>query len=182
MNNEQLNQAILCLKAGGIIAYPTESVYGLGCDANNLQAVARILKIKRRDSNKGLILLVSDIQQASQFIQPLDHVSATRLSQPLEHATTWLLPKSPKTSSLVVGEHSSIAIRITTHPIARALCQGFGAPIVSTSCNLNAEPPSSESGLIPDQLAAQLDFILEGDCGGHAPSIIVDYSTGKRLR
>jgi len=182
MKDEQLNQAIQCLKSGGVIAYPTESVFGLGCDANNLQSVARLLKIKRRDASKGLILLVSEIQQAYQFIQPLNDVSTAQLNQPLSHATTWLLPKSLETSSLIVGEHASVAIRITSHPLARMLCRKFGSPIVSTSCNLNSEPPCTESRLIDPQLVAQLDFILEGECGGSAPSKIIDYVSGKQFR
>ncbi|MCF6193615.1 MAG: Sua5/YciO/YrdC/YwlC family protein, partial [Kangiellaceae bacterium] len=126
MKDQQLNHAIQCLKSGGVIAYPTESVFGLGCDANNLHAIAKILRIKKRDSSKGLILLVSDIRKASQFIQPLNNESLTKLDKPSDQATTWLLPKSSKSPDLISGVHPKIAIRITTHPIAQALCKGLG--------------------------------------------------------
>ena len=182
MKDEQFKLAIQWLKSGGVIAYPTESVFGLGCDANNLKAIERILKIKHRDSSKGLILLVSDIRQASQFIQPLNNESVSKLNMTLDQATTWLLPKASQTSRLICGAHSKVAIRITKHPIARALCHQLGSPIVSTSCNLNGEPPYFQAGLIPAQLSTHLDLILAGDCGGQAPSMIVDFISGEQIR
>ncbi len=182
MKDEQFKHAIQCLSSGGVIAYPTESVFGLGCDASNIQAIERILKIKQRDSNKGLILLVSDIRQASHFIRPLNIKSVSKLNTTSNQATTWLLAKSSETPKLISGEHSKIAIRVTNHPIARALCHELGSPIVSTSCNFNGEPPFSKAALIPNHLATHLDLILKGDCGGQAPSKIVDFMTGEQIR
>ncbi len=182
MNDTQLNQAIQCLKSGGVIAYPTESVYGLGCDATDLESVSRILKIKKRDPDKGLILLVSDIQQASRFIIPLTEQQIAKLNQPSAHAITWLLARNRAVSTLITGTHSKLAVRVTTHPIAKMLCEGFGSPIISTSCNLHGQPSHRDAESVASDSSLDLDLIIEGSCGREPPSRIIDLLTGARIR
>lgn len=182
MNDTPLSSAVKCLKSGGVIAYPTESVFGLGCDANNLAAVSRVLKIKKRGADKGLILLVSDIGQASPFIHPLNDRQLAKVKASSERATTWLLAKVPDVSGLVTGKHPKIAVRITAHPVARALCEQLGSPIVSTSCNLSGVPAFTNAELVRKFMCSQVDLVLDGKCGGEAPSKIVDLESGRQFR
>jgi len=182
MNDDLFSRAVQCLKSGGVIAYPTESVFGLGCDANNLPAVSRILKIKNRAANKGLIMLVGDILQAYRFVQPLNDEQLAKITAPSERAITWLLGKSANVSDLIAGGHPKIAIRITTHPVARALCGQLGSPIISTSCNLSGSPAFTNAELVLKHMNSQVDLILDGECGGEAPSKIVDLDTGEQFR
>jgi L-threonylcarbamoyladenylate synthase len=123
------------LKRGGVIAYPTESCYGLGCDPRNRRAVQRILKLKRRPQRKGLILIASDYHQVVPYIQPLTPAEQLRLQQDGAQAVTYLMPAKPSCPRWLRGEHASLAVRLTAHPFARTLCRSAGSALVSTSAN-----------------------------------------------
>ena len=178
MTNWQLRNAIRTLKSGGIIAYPTESVFGLGCDPYNLAAVSKILTIKNRSYNKGLILLVSDVRQAQPLLKPLTKKQIEQINQQTERATTWLLYKASTVSPLLSGHHNKLAIRVATNPVAKRLCQAFGKPIVSTSCNLNTKPTSSEVSDIRNKMLLKVDKIISGSCCQQPSSKIIDLETG----
>jgi L-threonylcarbamoyladenylate synthase len=182
MNFWQLDLAVKTLKAGGIIAYPTESVFGLGCDASNLKAIARLLAIKQRSYKKGLIVLVSDIQQALPLLSPLSSAQIAFMNQPSIRATTWLIDKRPGLSPLLVGEHDKLAVRVTDNPIAKNLCDLFAKPIVSTSCNLNAKPTSSRVSNIRNKMRLKVDQIVGGACCGQPASQIIDLQSGNIIR
>jgi len=182
MNNWQIRDAVKLLNSGGIIAYPTESVFGLGCNPYNLKAVSRLLEIKQRPYTKGLILLVSDIKHALPLIQPLNREQLDQISQPSDRATTWLLNKDPHVSPLISGNHPKLAVRIATNPIAKQLCHSFGKPIISTSCNLSSKPMSTKTSEIRNKFLLKVDKILSGSCCQQSPSRIVDLETGKILR
>lgn len=182
MNFWQLDLAVKTLKAGGIIAYPTESVFGLGCDANNLKAIARLLAIKRRSHKKGLIVLVSDIRQALPLLAPLSSEQIDKIDQASVRATTWLINKRVDLSPLLVGEHQKLAVRVTDHPVARGLCCLFGKPIISTSCNLNSKPTSKLVSNIRNKMILKIDQVVSGPCSGQPPSQIVDLQSGKVYR
>lgn len=177
---QNIKQAIKILKEGGIIAYPTEGVFGLGCDPFNQTAVMRLLKIKQRDVAKGLILIAASWDQAADLIK----LSNLDLPKPdPSNPTTWIFPAAKKIPAWVRGDFKSIAIRVTTHPLAKKLCQKFGGPIISTSANLAGQAPSQNTKQTKEQFAAIVDFILPGEVGGlNKPSQICDIKTRKLIR
>lgn len=124
------------LKRGGVIAYPTESCYGFGCDPDNRRAVHRILRLKRRPQKKGLILIASSYEQVARYIQPLTPAEQRRLQADGAQAITYLMPVKPSCPRWLRGEHDTLAVRMTAHPFARNLCRSAGSALVSTSANL----------------------------------------------
>jgi len=182
MNDWQLRRAIKSLKSGGVIAYPTESVYGFGCDASHLVAIERLLAIKGRSYKKGLIILVSDIQQAFSLLAPLQTSQIKQINQRSDRATTWLIKKTDELSPLLSGDHKKLAVRITTNPIAKKLCEFLGKPIVSTSCNLSGKPTSTQVFEIRNQMQLKVDEIIAGRCCGQPPSQIIDLESGTIIR
>jgi L-threonylcarbamoyladenylate synthase len=182
VNCWQLCLADKILSAGGVIAYPTESVFGLGCRATNLAAVARLLEIKQRPVAKGLILLVSDIRQAQPWLSALSVEQVERINQPLQRATTWLIDKHPDVSRLIVGDHHKLAVRVTSHPIAKRLCELGTVPIISTSCNRNSKPAYQKIARVRNKMRLNVDHIVSGRCQGQAPSAIVDLESGRIYR
>src|SRR3990167_4516311 len=127
------------LQQQGVIAYPTEAVYGLGCDPFSELAVKKILKLKKRDINKGLILIASNWKQIENLIQPIPDEKLSQVMQTWPGPVTWLFPASDEVPRWISGAHSTIALRITAHPIAKALCEKWNGPIVSTSANKEGE-------------------------------------------
>ena len=127
------------VRQGGVIAYPTETVMGLGCDPYNNEAVRHLLALKHRPEEKGLIIIGANINQLTSFIGKLSIQQQQLLSQPIAHPTTWLAPKSATAPSWITGKHDTIAIRITTHSIANKLCQHLGHALVSTSANITGQ-------------------------------------------
>lgn len=123
------------LKRGGVIAYPTESCYGLGCDPSNRRAVQRILKLKRRPQRKGLILIASHYRQVAPYIQPLTPVEQARLQADGAQAITYLMPVKPSCPRWLRGKHDTLAVRLTAHSFARNLCRSVNQALVSTSAN-----------------------------------------------
>jgi L-threonylcarbamoyladenylate synthase len=178
----QLEQARKIFTDDGVIAYPTESVYGLGCHPFNSKALAKILQIKQRPAKKGLIILVSDINQASPFITKLSNQQLAFINQPRDRATTWLIPRQPQLSELLCGQHAKIAVRVTTHPIAKQLCDYFGSALVSTSCNRQGKSEMKTKNEVRNKMGTVVDLIIKGDCGQQAPSQIIDLETGRVLR
>ena len=182
LNQSIIEKSVEIVNQGGVIAYPTESTYGLGCDPANLDALKRILQIKQRPAEKGLIILVSNIEQAKPYLQPLDSAQLEQMTQPRERATTWLVARNSELPIELCGTHPKIAVRITQHPIARAICEGLGYPLVSTSCNLSGQEALSDAEVIEAQMGEQLDLVVPGEVGGQAASQIIDLETGRILR
>ncbi|MDH5433106.1 MAG: L-threonylcarbamoyladenylate synthase [Gammaproteobacteria bacterium] len=182
IEQSQIEKAILTLAQGGVIAYPTESVYGLGCDPANQQALSKILQIKNRQPDKGLIILVSDILQAENYIQPLSDSQLEKITQTFERATTWLLPAKLGISEILTGGSDRIAVRITQHPVARSLCELSQSALVSTSCNLSGEKELINANQVRNSMGDVLDMIVDADVGGQPPSRIIDLQSGKILR
>ena len=177
-----LNQALLDIQAGRVLAYPTEAVYGLGCDPFNQSAVERILALKGRSQQQGLIVLIADWPQLFELIGdlPLPRLEAVKETWP--GPVTWVFPKSDNVPNWLSGEHNTIAVRMTAHPIAQKLCQ-LG-PIVSTSANPHGQSPALSLEEV-DQLfgASELDGVVLGDLGTEKrPSLIFDALTNRQLR
>ena len=177
-----LGRAARVLRSGGVIAYPTEAVYGLGCDPLNQAAVGRLLAIKQRPVDKGLILIASRLDQLRPFVQPLTREIRQRLDETWPGPVTWLLPANPATPRWLRGRHESLAARVTAHPLAAALCEAFGGPIVSTSANASGRPPA-RTPLQARIRCPGIDLIITGATGHLArPTPIRDAVTGKVLR
>jgi L-threonylcarbamoyladenylate synthase len=178
-------KAVVCaadaLLRGGVIAYPTEGVFGLGCLPDDLAAVERILDIKRRDAAKGLILVAANMAQLSGWI---DIPDGDVLPEPdPAHPVTWVVPPGPRVSPLLRGAHETIAVRLTTNPIARALCIAVDSPLVSTSANLSGRPAARNRFVLRRQFADIVDYVVPGECGpASGPSEIRDYRSGRILR
>lgn len=170
------------LNQGGIIAYPTEAVYGLGCNPLNLSAVQRILQIKQRPADKGLIIVGSRLSH----LQPYTSVvleDNQSLQQTWPGPVTWILPARSTVPYLIRGRHAGIAMRLSNHPVTAAICESFGAAIISTSANLAKHPALRSASAVHAWFGNQVDMILHGDTDRTAqPSEIRDYLTGKILR
>lgn len=169
VNDWQLRQAVRVLRAGGIIAYPTEAVWGLGCDPFNPDAVNRLLEIKRRPMHKGLILAAATQQQIGHLITPLSPTQRACLDDSWPGPNTWLLPDPEgRVPGWIKGRHSGVAVRVSAHPVVQALCAAFGGPLVSTSANTSNAPPARSKTKVRTYFGCKLDFIVDGQLGGLA--------------
>ena len=168
------------LLAGGVVAYPTEGVYGLGCLPDDLAAVQRLLTIKRREASKGLILIASDRAQLCNWI---DRDPAAIPDPDPSRPVTWIVPARPGTPGLVRGRHAGIAIRLTTNPTAALLCDMTGSALVSTSANIAGQLVARNRYVLRRKFGARVDCIVPGDCGpASGASEIRDLETGTVLR
>jgi L-threonylcarbamoyladenylate synthase len=169
------------LLQGGVIAYPTEGVFGLGCLPDEVVAVARVLLLKQRAPSKGVILVAATADQLNGWIDDSARQSLPDPdpSQPI----TWIAPPGPLATPILRGDNSGVAVRLTTHPIARALCDAVDSPLVSTSANISGQPTARNRFVLRRQFMRRVDFIVPGDCGpSSGPSEIRDLLTGKVLR
>jgi len=183
MSPFHLRAARRALLAGGIVAYPTEAVYGLGCDPLNPDSVTRLLAIKQRPWQKGLILIASHRHQLDPYIEPVEDRIEQQLEQTWPGPVTWLLPARPEVPRWLRGTHDTLAVRVTAHPLAAALCNAFGGPIVSTSANLTGHEPARSALRVRRELGGLVDYILHGALGELAqPTEIRDARTGRVIR
>ena len=175
--------AITALQQGGIIAYPTEAVYGLGCDPLNQAAVARLLSLKKRPVSKGLILIAAEWEQLACYVKPIPTQAMATVLATWPGPVTWLFPAARMTPDWIRGEHATVAVRVTAHPIARALCMHFGRPIVSTSANPAGQLPARDAEAVSKIFTAGVEIIVGGEVGGLLqPTEIRDVETGKTIR
>jgi L-threonylcarbamoyladenylate synthase len=170
------------LLRGGLIAYPTESCYGLGCDPGNREAVKRLLRLKRRPQAKGLILIASGLQQLRPFIAPLTTPQLEKIRATWPGPHTWLMSASKNCPPWLTGKHRGVAVRVTAHRMAAQLCRGVGMALVSTSANLSGGQPAKNVRDCYRLFGSQLK-ILPGRIGRRRkPSTIQDLVSGKILR
>jgi len=187
INKDELSDAILALSKQGVIAYPTESVFGLGCDPDSDIAIQKILDLKQRPAHKGLILIAANIEQLENYAdfsslspEQMDTIKAT-----WPGPFTWVVPVQDSLSKLVSGDFNSIAVRVTQHPVVQALCTAYGKPIISTSANLSGKEACTSSLQVQQMFEDHplLDYVIEQPVSGlDNPSQIHDALTGKRLR
>lgn len=183
MVEQDIRQAAQVITAGGVIAYPTEAVFGLGCDPQNEAGVRRILALKNRDEDKGFILIAADLNALQPYLLPLSETLRERVLSTWPGAVTWALPAAAHTARWLRGAHDTLAVRVTAHPIAAALCRTLNSPIVSTSANLSGQAPARDARTVQQTLAHALDYILPGEVGNlSAPSEIRRAIDGKILR
>ncbi len=183
LKQRYLSEATKILTDGGIMAYPTEAVYGLGCDPFNETAVKRLLTLKQRSVEQGLILIAADWQQVAHLVQaiPPERMSMVQASWP--GPITWVFPASSSVPNWIKGKHPSVAIRITNYSLAKQLCQRFNKPIVSTSANIAKQAPLLDTASVKLTFGHKIDYILPGRVGGAAkPCEIRDALTGDIIR
>ena len=180
-----ITEAVRALRRGGVIAYPTEAVWGLGCDPFDEAAVARLLALKQRPVDKGLILVAGSLAQFDHLLDwealPTDRSDAVFASWPGPH--TWIVPASGRVPHWITGAHDGVAVRVSSHPVVVALGAAFGGPLVSTSANpAGAAPPTRLAEFDPGLVAA-IDGFVGGDTGGlDRPTGIRDARSGAWLR
>lgn len=167
----------------GVIAHPTDTIYGLACMANNPEAIKTLASLKHRDIKKGFILLASDINYLLPFIDPNLAVNLlTKLSTPTEIATTYLVPKSKNTSRLITGEHELLAVRITSNPLISYFCENTGSALISTSANTQGGRVASSLIELKKYFGNELSYALPPNKYNSEPSRIVNLITGERHR
>lgn len=176
--------AALLLQQGKIIAYPTEAVFGLGCDPDNAEAITALLQLKQRAESKGLILIASDIAQLLPYID-IQAVPAQRwelIQKSWPGPFTWVFPATNRILPLIKGQYQSVAVRVTAHPVAKSLAQAFQKPLVSTSANISAQAPCKTASEI-EKYFTDLAGIVEGEIGSEAkPTTVQDAITGQVYR
>ncbi len=160
----QLRLAADKLRQGAVVAWPTEAVFGIGCDPLNPQAIARLLKIKHRPLSKGLILIAADFSQLHPYVEPLPGGQMNKVLASWPGPYTWLLPASVYTPDWITGGSELVAVRITAHPVARALCQSFGGALTSTSANRSGQRPALNALQVPLRCPG-VENVLHGATG-----------------
>lgn len=175
-----IHRAGRILRSGGIVAYPTEGVFGLGCIPDDVDAVIRILSIKKRSPALGLVLIASSIAQLEDWADlPQNSVLDSRPERPV----TWIVPARQNVPYWITGEHSTLAVRITTHAVAAALCEAAESPLVSTSANVAGRPPARSIFVLRRRFGRLVDYIVPGQCGpARGPSEIRDAESGMIIR
>lgn len=178
-----LRSAVSTLELGGVLAYPTEAVWGLGCDPFDESAVRKLLALKQRPMAKGLILIAATIEQVEPYLTQLTPAERRQVLSSWPGPHTWVVPVDDKVPVWVKGEHASVAIRVSAHPPVQSLCKAFGGPIISTSANKAGKKPANNPLQIVCVFGNGVDYILPAALGGNLkPSQIRDARTGAILR
>lgn len=179
--SQPIQRAARILRDGGVIAYPTEGVFGLGCLPDDFAAVSRILQIKERDPAMGLALIAAHLEQLDPWIRLPENSDSLASSD--DKPVTWIVPATNDVPAWIRGDHDGVAVRLTTHPVARALCDAADSALVSTSANVAGQPPARNAFVLRRRFGALVDYIVPGECGpALGPSEIRDLLTGKTLR
>jgi L-threonylcarbamoyladenylate synthase len=180
-----LSQVLQALQQQGVIAYPTEAVYGLGCDPDSETAVQALLAIKKRPVEKGLILIAANYNQLLPYIDD-SAIPATVRQQILASwpgHISWIVPASKTAPPWVTGQFSTIAVRVSAHPVVQQICLAFAKPIVSTSANLSGQPAITDATVLYQQMSDKVSAIMPGHLGGaKQPSQIRNALTGAIVR
>ena len=175
--------AVEQLRAGSIIAYPTEAVYGLGCDPANESAVRQLLALKDRPESAGFVLIASEFSQLRPWVADVDKALLDQAMQAWPGPVTWLFPRAAGVPDFVAGDHLTIAVRITAHEPSRMLCEAFGSAVISSSANITTARPARSVAEVQEYFSHQLAGILTGPLGGaENPSEIRDLVSGNIIR
>lgn len=180
-----IEEAAEVVRSGGLVAYPTEAVWGLGCDPFDEGAVLRLLDIKQRPVEKGLILVAATLDQLRPLVDlaglPTERLTEVLSSWPGPH--TWVMPATGQAPPWITGRHTGIAVRVSGHPVVAGLCNAFGGALVSTSANFGGRPAATRRAELDPALLARLDALVPGETGGlPRPTAIRDALTGQALR
>lgn len=179
----KLREAVSVLLDGGLIAYPTEAVWGLGCDPFNPRACERLLALKRRAFGKGMIVVASHFEQIEPMLKMVDERIEQRALATWPGPMTWLWPAEDWVPDWLTGRRNRIAVRVSAHPVVQALCDAYGGPIVSTSANSSGRDPASSAVQVRLWFGDAIDAIVPGDVGDLGrPTPIRDLLTGMTMR
>lgn len=181
----EFDGAAALLRTGGVLAYPTEAVYGLGCDPHDCAAFARIFALKQRPPTQGVLLIGASFAQVERYIDltavPTEVLAQVQASWP--GPNTWIFPRSAAVPEWVAGAHAGIALRVTAHAPAAGLCVAFGGALVSTSANPHGSPPARSAGQALEYFGDALEGVLDGPLGGQErPTVIRDALSGAIIR
>lgn len=175
--------AVERLQAGLVIAYPTEAVFGLGCDPANESAVRKLLLLKGRHESAGLVLIASDFSQLKPWVAEVKEALVKKAMQTWPGPVTWLFPRAAGVPDYVAGKHKTVAVRITAHEPSRKLCTAFGSALISTSANHTSAEPARSAEEVQSYFGSGIAGILAGDLGsGDNPSEIRDLVSSKIIR
>jgi L-threonylcarbamoyladenylate synthase len=182
VGNWHNTRAALSVRRGGIIAYPTEAVYGLGCNPWDDDVVFRLLSLKRRAPDKGLIVIAAEIAQLAGLVDFSGKFDLVAVAASWPGPVTWILPARAGVPYWLTGRHRGIAVRVSDHPVVRALCLKTG-PLIATSANPAGAPPARTSARVRCYFGDNLDYILPGRVGElSGPTEIRNAVTGARIR
>jgi len=178
----QIRSGIGILGAGGLVAFPTDTVYGLGACFDNIAAIENIYRLKKRPYNMGLPLLVADRSQINEVVKNISHIADQLIERFMPGGLTLIMPKNNAVPDVVTGGSEAVAIRIPAHPIPVALIRGIGKPIIGTSANISGKPSPITATEVYAQFGDGIDLIIDGGrCEGGRESTIVDV-TGEKPR
>jgi L-threonylcarbamoyladenylate synthase len=173
------------LKSGGVIAYPTESIFGLGCDPHNRKAVQRILRLKGRPQRKGLILVADRLSKLQSFMAPLNEAQTSTMLRSWQNPVrghTWLAPAARQCPKWLTGKHKTLAVRVSNHALTARLCRESGSALVSTSANRSGCHPAKTTRECYRLFGSQVRVINGLTGRARKPSIIQDLASGRIIR
>jgi L-threonylcarbamoyladenylate synthase len=179
----EIHSIVSIINQGGVIAYPTEAVFGLGCDPLNIAAIEKILAIKQRSRDKGLILIASSWEQLKFFVEELPEDRMEKIFNTWPGPFTWLFPAKPSVSEWIRGQHTTVAVRVSAHPIVQKICQTLGHPLISTSANREGQQPTRSTEETQAIFKNEIEALVQGETTGLMnPTEIRDARTGKIIR
>jgi L-threonylcarbamoyladenylate synthase len=179
---KQIKQAITILKKGGVVAYPTDTVYGLGAGMTDTAAVERIFKVKGRPKGMALPVLLADKAQIEEIVAVFPAAARRLADEFFPGALTIILPKSDAVPDIITGGGRTVAFRIPNHPVPLALIKGLGKPIVGTSANLSGHPSALTAEEVRGQIGDKMEMVIDGGrCPGGIESTVIDLSGEKPI-
>lgn len=173
----EIKKVVEILRAGGLVLYPTDTVWGLGCDATNEKAVEKIFKLKKREDSKSLIVLVDSVDRLSAYVEDVPDV-ALDLAELADKPLTIIYPRGKNLAPNVLAEDGSVGIRVTNEEFSKALCYAFRKPIISTSANISGNPTPENFYQIEDEIKNGVDYVVEArreDYEKKSPSSIIKF-------
>lgn len=185
MQTQRWRIKLICqrLAEGAVIAYPTEGVWGLGCVPEKPEAVARILDLKQRDWRAGLILVAADIEQLEPYLSGIAAADRIVLEDVWPGPVTFLVPDNGTAPEWTRGQHETVALRVSGHPVVQAICTELGGPIVSTSANPSGRRPARTALRLRQYFPHGIDLVVPGEVGdSDGATEIRELATGKVLR
>lgn len=182
MNTTELAKAVEALNNGEVVAYPTEAVYGLGCDPFNEQAIQKLFHVKQRPVEKGVILIAASVEQVAPYVELMGASWQKEVLATWPGPVTWVLPVKQPMPDWITGGRDTVAIRVSDHPIVQQLCHAYGKPIVSSSANLTGQAPAKSCTEV-QQVFGDALLCIDGALGQlDKPTQIREARTGNRLR
>ncbi|MCJ7763923.1 MAG: L-threonylcarbamoyladenylate synthase [Dehalococcoidales bacterium] len=172
--SEQINNGIAILKRGGLVAFPTDTVYGLGACYNDCKAVERVFRVKKRPKNKALPLILAEVGQITEIVEYMPPVARLLASRFMPGALTLVLQKSDAVPDIVTGSSKKVAVRVSAHPVPVALIKGAGVPIIGTSVNISGQPSAVTGDEVRSQFGDEIELVISGRCSGGRESTIID--------